>query len=155
MSVVVTPAALPLSTLSSKVINPLATSVHATFEDSYHRRLAYSSGPTCTSAVHIAPQARLVSCMRDSRVSIWRILKKPSPTPAEGEEEEEMEEIAEEKENDMADWEKCVEMELDVHTNLVASALSADGKWLVVADLYETKLFRLVTDASIPSFLQS
>lgn len=154
MSVVVTPAALPLSTLSSKVINPLATSVHATFEDSYHRRLAYSSGPTCTSAVHIAPQARLVSCMRDSRVSIWRILKKPSPAPAEGEEEE-MEEVPEEKENDMADWEKCVEMELDVHTNLVASALSADGKWLVVADLYETKLFRLVTDASIPSFLQS
>ncbi|KAJ3919467.1 WD40 repeat-like protein [Lentinula edodes] len=139
MSVVVTPAALPSSTLLSKVINPLATSVHANFDDSYHRRLAYSSGPSSTSAIHIARQARLVSCMQESRLSIWRILKRPSLSD---EDEEEMME-----ETDSADWEKCVEMELDVHTNLVASAISDDGKWLVVSDLYETKLFRLITDA--------
>lgn len=139
MSVVVTPAALPLSTMSAKVINPLVTSLHATFEDSYHRRLAYSSA----SAVHIAPQARLVSCMRNSSVGIWRILKKPSPPT--GEEDEEMEP----EEKDTAEWEKCVEMELNVHTNLVASALSADGNWFVAADLYETKLFRLTTDVSL------
>ncbi|KAJ3817114.1 hypothetical protein F5880DRAFT_1632021 [Lentinula raphanica] len=71
MSVVVTPAALPSSTLLSKVINPLATSVHATFDNSYHRRLAYSSGPSSTSAIHIARQAHLLTCTRDSRVSIW------------------------------------------------------------------------------------
>ncbi|KAF9073758.1 WD40-repeat-containing domain protein [Rhodocollybia butyracea] len=141
MSVVVTPAALPASTMSAKVINPLATSVHATFEDSYHRRLAYSSGPSSTSAISIARQARLVSCMQDSRVSIWRILKKPlSPSLTE-------DETPEEPDNTSAQWEKCVEMELDVHTNLVASAISDDGKWIVVSDLYETKLFRLVSDA--------
>ncbi|KIK71282.1 hypothetical protein GYMLUDRAFT_90263 [Collybiopsis luxurians FD-317 M1] len=137
MSVVVTPAALPSSTLSSKVINPLATSVHATFEDSYHRRLAYSPGPSSNSAIHVARQARLVSCMRDSRVSIWRILKKPSSDTEEG---------ALAEQTDKADWEKCVEMELDVHTNLVASAISDDGKWFVVSDLYETKLFRMNID---------
>ncbi|KAJ4476737.1 WD40 repeat-like protein [Lentinula aciculospora] len=140
MSVVVTPAALPSSTLLSKVINPLSTSVHATFDDSYHRRLPYSSGPSSTFAIHIARHARLVSCMRDSRVSIWRILKKPSPL-----DDDDQEELPEE--TDTADWEKCVEMELDVHTNLVASAISDDGKWLVVSDLYETKLFRLIMNA--------
>ncbi|KAJ3795815.1 WD40-repeat-containing domain protein [Lentinula aff. detonsa] len=138
MSVVVTPAALPSSTLLSKVINPLATSVHATFDDSYHRRMAYSSGPSATSAIHIARQARLVSCMRDSSVSIWRILKKPSLL------REDEDEVLEE--SDTADWEKCAEMELDVHTNLVASAISDDGAWLVVSDLYEAKLFRLIID---------
>ncbi|KAJ3828506.1 WD40 repeat-like protein [Lentinula raphanica] len=138
MSVVVTPAALPSSTLLSKVINPLATSVHATFDDSYHRRLAYSSGPSSTSAIHVARQARLLTCMRDSRVSIWRILRKPS---AAREDEDETPE-----EPSTASWENCAEMELDVHTNLVASAISDDGAWLVVSDLYETKLFRLVID---------
>ncbi|KAF5384706.1 hypothetical protein D9757_006197 [Collybiopsis confluens] len=145
MSVVVTPAALPSSTLVSKVTNPLGTSVHATFEDSYHRRLAYSSGASSTSAIRLARQARLVSCMQNSRVSIWRILKKPSPPI-----QEDAEEGGDPQFQEMTgrpDWEKCVEMELDVHTNLVASELSDDGNWFVVSDLYETRLFKLITDA--------
>jgi hypothetical protein len=32
---------------------------------------------------------------------------------------------------------------LRVHTNLVASAISDDGRWLVVSDAYEMKLFLL------------
>lgn len=32
---------------------------------------------------------------------------------------------------------------VQLQTNLIASAVSNDGKWLAVSDLYETKLFRL------------
>ncbi|THV05977.1 WD40 repeat-like protein [Dendrothele bispora CBS 962.96] len=137
MSVNLTPAALPSSTLS-KVVNPLATSIHATFEDSYHRRLAYSTGPSSTCALHVSRKARLISCMRDSSLSIWKILKKPLS-------QEEGDEYP--AENDDTSWEKCLEMDFDVHTNLVASAISEDGKWVVVSDMYETKLFSLQVDS--------
>lgn len=46
-------------------------------------------------------------------------------------------------------WESVLEMELNVQTNLIASALSDDGRWLVVSDLYETKLFRLDKTVSL------
>ncbi|KAL0579813.1 U3 small nucleolar RNA-associated protein [Marasmius crinis-equi] len=129
MSVVVKPAAPPSSTTISKVINPLATSVDVVFEDSYHRRLPYPPGPSSNCSVQVARRARLVSCMRDSGLSIWKILKTAS--------------MEEEVDPDAHDWEKCLEMEFDVSTNLVASAMSEDGRWLVVSDMYETKLFSL------------
>ncbi|KAK7058269.1 U3 small nucleolar RNA-associated protein [Paramarasmius palmivorus] len=132
MSVVVKPAALPASTALSKVLNPLATSVDVVFEDSYHRRLAYPPGPSSNYVVHVARRARLVSCMRDASLTIWRILKTAS--------------AEEEIDPDAPDWEKCLEMEFDVHTTLVASAISDDGQWLVVSDMYETKLFALNHD---------
>ena len=138
MSVVLTPAALPEATLA-KVINPLATSVDCTFEDSYHRRLAYTSGPSCTSAVRVARQARLVSCMGDSRLSVWRILRRRSSLS---------DEDLEENNSRVADWEKVLEMDFKVQTNLVASSISDNGRWLVVSDLHEAKLFSLTTDVS-------
>jgi U3 small nucleolar RNA-associated protein 4 len=42
-----------------------------------------------------------------------------------------------------------LDVELNVHTNLVASAMSDDGQWLVVSDLYETKLFSIEIDVSL------
>ncbi|KAJ7492841.1 WD40-repeat-containing domain protein [Mycena latifolia] len=137
MSVVVTPAALPTNTVV-KIVNPLSTSIHATFEDSYHRRLAYSSGPSSTSAVQVAREARLVCCARDAGLSIWRILKKPN-TPDE--------EPTAVDDFDAPGWEKVLDMELNVHTNLLASAISDNGRWLVVSDLYESKLFALLSDS--------
>lgn len=137
MSVVVTPAALPSSTVV-KIVNPLSTSIDSTFGDSYHRRLAYTSGPSSTSALKIARQGRLVSCMRDAAVSIWRILQHSSASDEEA------------LQNGLSEggggWEKVLEMDFNVHTNLTASAISDDGRWLVVSDLYETKLFVLETD---------
>ncbi|RDB28866.1 U3 small nucleolar RNA-associated protein 4 [Hypsizygus marmoreus] len=136
MSVVVTPAALP-STTVVKVINPLSTSVDCTFEDSYHRRLAYSTG----SSLQVARKARLISCMRDSGVSVWRILERPSS------DEDGFAELQNpSQDSNHAAWEKLLEMDLNVHTNLVASGISDDGRWLVVSDLYETKLFSLDLD---------
>ncbi|KAJ3508306.1 hypothetical protein NLJ89_g5832 [Agrocybe chaxingu] len=143
MSVVLTPAALPTSTVV-KVTNPLDTSVEATFEDSYHRKLAYVS----RGAVRVAKTARLVSCAREAGLSVWRIRKK-----REEQEEPQQQVSLEEIDLDGVDeqpfaggWEKVLEMDLDVHSNIVAHEISDDGRWLVVSDLYETKLFSLHTD---------
>ncbi|KAI0824120.1 WD40 repeat-like protein [Trametes gibbosa] len=138
MSVVVTPAALPTATLSSKVSNPLATSTSATFEDSYHRRLAYSSGPASSSAVHLARKARLVMCTRDAGLTVWRIAPRQQQR---GEEEEGWEPF-----NSQDGWERVLDMDLNVQTNIVAGAISDDGKWIAVADWYETKLFQLLEE---------
>ncbi|KAG6911760.1 hypothetical protein DXG01_000006 [Tephrocybe rancida] len=141
MSVVVTPAALP-STTVVKVVNPLSTSVHCTFEDSYHRRLAYSSGVSGISAIQVARKARLISCIRDSSLSVWRVKGRPS-----AEAHDPLEADAPIVDPESAGWEKVLEMDLNVHTNLIASGISDDGQWLVVSDMHETKLFSLTTDA--------
>lgn len=141
MSVVVTPAALPASTVTH-VVNPLATSADATFEDAYHRRLAYTSAPYHASALHLARAARLLLCMRDAGVSLWRIHRRrtmffddedpDSEPPADG------------------GWEQVLDMDFSVHTNLVASAISDDGRWIAVSDWYESKLFRIEELVSLP-----
>ncbi|CAL1696492.1 unnamed protein product [Somion occarium] len=141
MNVVIAPAALPASTMT-KVVNPLGTSTISTFEDAYHRRLAYSSGSFNGSALHLAKGARLLLCMRDSGISIWKISRKqkPSlgvedmittedPTPQSGAPDR--------------GWDRVLDMALNVTSNLVASAISDDGKWVTVSDWYETKLFCL------------
>ncbi|TFK90207.1 WD40 repeat-like protein [Polyporus arcularius HHB13444] len=139
MSVVATPAALPTATLAGKVLNPLATSTQATFEDAYHRRLAYSSGAASSSAVHLARNARLVMCTREAGLTVWRIAKRKQkgddfdadvegPNPQDG------------------GWERVLDMDLTVQTNIAAGAISDDGKWIAVADWYETKLFQLTEE---------
>ena len=135
MSVVVSPAALPTSSVT-KVINPLSTSKAANFEDSYHRRLAYNSGPYHSSALHLARQARLLLCQRDSGASIWRILPKPTPPSIE-------DGIVDEPTPTGRGWEAVLDMDLNFTTNIVASAISDDGQWVAVSDWYESKLFRL------------
>jgi U3 small nucleolar RNA-associated protein 4 len=149
MSVVLTPAALPTSTIV-KITNPLCTSTDSTFEDSYHRKLAYVS----RGVVRVSRGARLVSCAREAGLSVWRIQKKPE----EGAEAEIRETQPEIDEASMAEpfaggWDKVLEMDLNVHSNIVAHEISDDGKWLAVSDLYESKLFSLRTDVSFCPFL--
>ena len=139
MSIAVTPAALSGSTVT-KVINPLSTSNAATFEDSYQRRLAYTSAPYHGFALHLARQARLLLCMRDSGVSVWRVL--PRRTTALNAEDPD----AEPPED--GGYVPVLDMDLNVHTNLVASAISDDGKWIAVSDWYESRLFRIETEVS-------
>ncbi|TFY72623.1 hypothetical protein EVG20_g365 [Dentipellis fragilis] len=134
MSLVAAPAALPQYTIG-KVVNPLSTSTVATFEDAYHRRIAYSSGTNGSSAVHLARRSRLILCMRETSVTIWRILQKSS---------NESEELPVPGQDD--GWEKVLEMELNVVSNLIASAISGDGNWLAVSDHHETKLFSMEID---------
>ncbi|KZT06760.1 WD40 repeat-like protein [Laetiporus sulphureus 93-53] len=132
MSVVVTPAALATAT-ATKIVNPLATSTTATFDESYHRRLAYSSGLYNASAVHLARKARLLLCTRDAGVSVWRILQKRDPSG--------FDDVP--GQNPDSSYQRVLDMDLNVSTNLVASAISDDGRWIAVADWYETKLFHL------------
>jgi U3 small nucleolar RNA-associated protein 4 len=147
MNLVMTPAALPSSTIT-RIVNPLMTSVEATFGDSYQRRLGYVSGPNRTCALKVARKARIVSCMRDDAVTFWRIpilkkWRKVDQAVKELMEEEEMDEEARQKKKESEEWRKMLEMELNVKTNLMASQLSDDGKWFVCSDLYEVKLYRL------------
>lgn len=141
MSVVLTPAALPVNT-RNKVVNPLSTSAVATWEDAYHRRVGYSSGAWGRSGVSIAKEARLVCCVREAGVSLWRIKKRNGK---EREREDEMDVDGAVGEEAKADggWERVLDMELNVQSNLVAGAVSDDGRWVVVSDCHETKLFQL------------
>ncbi|KIL71045.1 hypothetical protein M378DRAFT_66031 [Amanita muscaria Koide BX008] len=137
MLVTVTPVALPSSTIV-KIVNPLVTSSDATFENSYHSRLPYSSGPSGTSSISVARDAKLIACMREAGLSIWRLVSESITT-----EDDPLPSI---QDPESRDWEKVLEMDLNVNGNLVASAISNDGQWLVASDSFETKLFRLVTD---------
>lgn len=134
MSVVLTPclpAAMTTSTAAARVVNPLATSVLTTFEDSYYRRIPYCS------TVSIARSARLVLYMHETGLNIWRVLDIPSATMV-------VDGTDVSTDPDLrVSWESVLEMELNAQTNLVASVLSDDGRWLVVSDLYEAKLFAL------------
>lgn len=149
MSVVLTPAAPPSSSLIPGTINPLDTSVEATFEDSYHRKLSYVG----RGRVQVARRARLVSCVGEAGLSVWRIGERRRvdvPGVEKGEEEGERLTYVNHNGADDGDagsaWEKVLEIELKVHSNIVAHEISDDGKWMVVSDLYESKLFSLRTD---------
>lgn len=132
MSVVLTPAALPANTLLGKVVNPLATSKEATFEESYQRKLGWTAG-VCTR-VRTAKTARLVMGMHDTGVSLWKVKKREKWNL-------DLPDSSEDKDG----WEKLLEMELSLRTNLVAVAISDNGCWLAASDLYETKLFYINT----------
>lgn len=134
MSVVLSPAGLSESTLK-KPINPLSTSVQSTFGDAYHRRLPYTSG----SAIRISRNRRLVLCLRENGLSVWRILKKPQEETADNAQEYDIEPWK-------GGWEKVLEMDLTVVSNLIAGDISEDGRWLTVSDMCEVKLFWLHTD---------
>lgn len=138
MSVVLTPAALPSATLM-KVVNPIVTSTVCTFEESYHRKMAYTTGPSSTCTIQVARQARFLACMRDSGLSVWRISPRRVTADIDVEENSACD----------PDWEKVVEMDLQVQTNLVATAISDNGQWIVASDFHDTKLFSLSTNVSV------
>ncbi len=143
MSVVLTPAAPPKNTIV-KVTNPLNTSLEATFEDSYHRKVGYIAA----GRVQVARSARLVSCVREAGLSVWRILKKGGPLEKIDDAEQEVNLDAVDDETRSGGWERVLEMDLNVHSNIVGHGISDDGKWLAVSDLYETKLFSLHPNVS-------
>jgi hypothetical protein len=80
--------------------------------------------------------------MHETGVNIWRVLGIPdSDVIVDGVDPSTDPETR-------TSWEKVLEMDLNVRTNLIASALSDDGRWLVVSDLYEAKLFELSFNVS-------
>lgn len=127
--------------------NPVSDVASTEFETTIHRRAAYV--PQRSQPFSVAGDARLLVCRRDRSVGIWR-LEDPKPFRSErnggsvqGRRGRESTADGENVE-DAAGWTKMLDMDLKLQTNLVASAVSKDGRWLAVSDLYETKLFRLV-----------
>ncbi|GAA5832351.1 hypothetical protein JCM11251_006420 [Rhodosporidiobolus azoricus] len=147
------PASLP---------NPISDVASTEFESTTHRRAAYIPQRSRPFSVASGGDStpRLLLCRRDRGVGIWKLEdpKRAGPSVAlggnaaplqgarwgrkkfgaeAGEEDEEEEEVG------TTGYEKVAELELKVQTNLISSAVSTDGRWLAVSDLYETKLFRL------------
>lgn len=154
MNLVLAPAALPSSSVV-RVTNPLDTSTVATFEDAYHRRIAYPQ----EGRVQVAKESRLVSCVREAGLTVWRIADKPAGSTQNSGDEDRMDEdvpitakftipTSEDDERFAGGWEKVLEMDLKVSSNIVAHRISDDGLWLAISDIYETKIFRLQTDVS-------
>ncbi|KAG8733115.1 U3 small nucleolar RNA-associated protein [Ceratobasidium sp. 423] len=128
MSVALVPAAPPQAERLGTVINPILSSSATTFEDAFPKRLGY---PVNSGNVILAPRARLVVSFSGRVVGIWRLpAQKPKPTSEWGG-------------GDESEWEKALEMELRFRTNITAGAVSPDGRWLAVADVWEVKLFRM------------
>ncbi|KAL5495652.1 UTP4 [Sanghuangporus weigelae] len=153
-SLVLAPCATA-GTSGQQLINPLATSAISTFEDSYHRRLAYPTG--LQPAVTVARTARLLLCRRDTSLSIWRIIGRAcihsalevDLRAAEAMDVDIPHDIVvgnNQQNEDESGYEKLLDMELDAMTNLCSSAISDDGRWLAVSDAYEVKLFELLAD---------
>ena len=141
MSVVLTPAAIPSSTTVSKVTNPLSTSAVATFEDSYHRKMGYSTGFSGTGRIKIAKKKRLILSAQDKSINLWLIFGQEGhntgvPDPVDDE-------------TGPGEWQKVLEMDLNVQSNIVSCDISDDGKWIAVSDWYEVKLFRLAFAVSL------
>ena len=124
MSLVLSPIATP-SPHNASLENVVSHGSIATFEEGNYSRLHF-----VRRVVRIAHKARIFACMDDLTVSLWRVNRGAVQVEVEGEELS-------------GNWEKLAELDLKVKTNLTACALSSDGTWLAVADLYETKLFKL------------
>ncbi|KAF8710930.1 WD40 repeat-like protein, partial [Rhizoctonia solani] len=130
MSVALVPAAPPQAEQLGMLTNPILSSRSnvTTFEDAYPKRLGY---PLASGNVVLASRARLVVSFSDRVVGIWRLpAQKPKTVGAW-------------EEGDENEWEKALEMELRFYTNITAGAVSPDGQWLAVADVWEVKLFRV------------
>ena len=130
MSLVLSPIATP-SPHNAGLENVVSHGSIATFEDGRYRRLQFVQ-----RVVVIAHKARILACMSDSTVSLWKI---GETAQTEGEELS-------------GSWTKLTELDLKVKTNLTACALSREGTWLAIADLYETKLFKLEEASSYSAF---
>lgn len=148
MSVALTPAAPTVSPGSTSgpapnLINPLESSGATSFQDAFQRRLGH---PVSAGAVVLAPRARALVSFSGRTVGIWRL-------PV-GSNSDDLGASVEGSNVDGAGWEKALEMELRFRTNVTAGAVSADGRWLAIADAWETKLFR-VEDVSCVCTLSS
>ncbi|PWN91543.1 hypothetical protein FA10DRAFT_271280 [Acaromyces ingoldii] len=114
---VLTPAASP-----SQTYNPISNSPITSFAETVQRRIAYVP-PTSKGGALGGGGA--ISVCEGKR---WILLRRETSDAPTGDQ-----------------WVKLLEMDLKVKTNLVALAISPDGRFLAVSDLYETKLFSLQT----------
>ena len=134
------PCMLPLERSASqptRILNPIKTSSLSTFADSWQLRRNYPS----RGLVLRARDARLLMLVRNRGVSVWRLSKLQNNS--DDSDELGLQALLHDPEATDGGWAKVLDMQLNVATNLCCGAISDDGQWLAVADMYETKLFRL------------
>ncbi|KAH7104113.1 WD40 repeat-like protein [Auriculariales sp. MPI-PUGE-AT-0066] len=120
-----------------KVHNPLKTNPATSFENSWQARRTFH----VRGLVHVARTARLLMLLRDKSVSVWRLTRLQNGTVEP--DEIGLRTMLEDPDAEQGGWNKVLDMQLNVLTNLCCGAISDDGQWLAAADMYETKLFRL------------
>ncbi len=133
MSLALSPIATP-SLHNAGIENVVSHGSIATFEEGHYRRLQFVQ-----RVVQVAHKARILACMDDTTVSLWKI-DHAEMVHAEGGEPS-------------GSWAKLAELDLKVKTNLTACALSSDGTWLAIADFYETRLFKLEDVSAYSTFV--
>ena len=97
--------------------NPVSSSVSTSFADTVQRRVSFVPAHARDSVVGVAPLHRWIMLRRERSVAIWALRDES--------------------------WSKVWELELRMHSNLGAAAISADGRFLAASDLYETRLYDL------------
>lgn len=138
MSLVVCPCTADPEPLASA---PSSGTV-STFAESPYQRLPYSGG--LSFPVQLAREAKIIMSRHDTSLSLWKLNKSVSPEELGLLDLERHVQGGQRNTND--DWEKILDMELQTTTNLLASAISSDGRWIAASDLNEVKLFHILYD---------
>ncbi len=107
--------------------NPILSTPVRPFADAHQKGLGFVPLSMDDNLLSFSPRKRLIMLRRYRGLAIWRLAR--------------LEELEDVLNNG---YEKVLEMKLEVRTQLISSAISRDGRWLAVSDLYETKLFRLI-----------
>ena len=100
--------------------NPVSSSLSTSFADTTQRRVAFVPTNGRDSVVGVAPLKRWIMLRREHSIAIWAL-----------------------GDHESDPWHKVWELELSTRSNLGAAAISADGQFLAVSDLYETKLYSM------------
>lgn len=124
--------------LGLDTINPISTTPVTTFADTVQRRMSFVPtsgkgslmGGGCVAS--ICPARRWIILRREKSVAIWKL---PDASFAE--------QHGNDDAGDETSWCKVLELQVKMQSNLVSVDVSPHGRYLVVADLYETKLFEL------------
>lgn len=127
-TLVLTPCATPDSA-NAELDNPLSSLTgkgrkgETLMPEAYYQR---STGMNGVSSQTISVGGGMVVCLREKGAGVWRVRS-----------------AAEEGGEKKGGWDKVLEMELKVASNLISGAISQDGSWLALSDLAETRLFKL------------
>ncbi|KAJ9476934.1 U3 small nucleolar RNA-associated protein 4 [Pseudozyma hubeiensis] len=125
-------------------INPISSNPLTTFADTTQRRVPFV--PTASrsgllgggSVAALCPSKGWIVLRREQSIGIWDLGSQSELLSV-----AQASQAGESLQQQAPSWAKLLEMEVKVDSNLVCVAISNDGRYLALSDLYETKLFEL------------
>lgn len=144
---------------SISYFNSVSDSQSTLFSKSIQRKCSFvpptigrNGSSTGGKVVSIAKKVGWILVKRENKIGIWdlgsnssrnveSVYEKMARKEEEDDEDQEDQDEASGSENH---WRKIIEIEVKTHTNLDSCEISDDGNWLIISDLYESKLFRLI-----------